>query len=142
MYVMGRTVHVLVVQLILPPLISLPPEAKLNKVTIPMAVVTVIPHLSLGWLLAHSLVGMVHSWWLLALERGSSEMFGRVSSGFLRWFGFRTQTCFWGGALGGSSNTPSFIVGSVGLGGLILINLGVVEGFSLGFKPLNSPTLP
>jgi hypothetical protein len=69
-------------------------------------------------------------------------MFGRVSSGFLRWFGFGTQTCYWGGALGGSSNTPSFTVGSIGLGGLILINLEVVEGFSLGFKPLNSPTLP
>jgi hypothetical protein len=79
---------------------------------------------------------------LLALGRGSSEMFGRVSSGFLRWFGFETQTCFWGGALGGSSNTPSFTVGSVGLGGLILINLGVVEGFSLGLKSLNLPTLP
>jgi hypothetical protein len=62
MYAMGRTIHVPVVQLILPPLISLPPEAKLNKMTIPMAIVTVIPHLSLRWLLAHSLVGMVHSW--------------------------------------------------------------------------------
>jgi hypothetical protein len=34
-----------------------------------MAVVTVIPHLSLGWLL-HSLVGMVHSWWLLGSRKG------------------------------------------------------------------------
>jgi hypothetical protein len=61
MYAMGQAVHVPVVQLILSPLISLPLEAKLNKVTIPMAVVIVIPHLSLGWLLAHSLVGMIHS---------------------------------------------------------------------------------
>jgi hypothetical protein len=58
MYTMGRAVHVLVVQLILSPLISLLPKAKLNKVTIPMGIVTVIPHLSLGWLLAHFLVCM------------------------------------------------------------------------------------
>jgi hypothetical protein len=88
---MGRTLHILVVQLVLSPLISLSPKAKLSKVTIPMAVVTMIPHLSLGWLLAHSLMG---SWWLLALEKGSLEMFGRVSSGFLRWLDFGTQTCF------------------------------------------------
>jgi hypothetical protein len=31
MYAMGQAVHVMVVQLILPPLISLPPKAKLNK---------------------------------------------------------------------------------------------------------------
>jgi hypothetical protein len=62
MYAMGRVVHVLVVQLILPSLISLPPKAKLNKVTITMAIVTVIPHLSLGWLLAHFLMGLCHSW--------------------------------------------------------------------------------
>jgi hypothetical protein len=78
----------------------------------------------------------------LALGRESSEIFGRVSSEFLRWFGFGTQTYFWGGALAGSSNTPSFTVGLVGLGGLFLINLGGVEGFSLGLKPLNSPTMP
>ena len=82
MYAMGRAVHVPVFQLIVSPLISLPPKAKLSKVTIPMVVVTVIPHLSLGWLLAHSLVGI---WFTLggclALGRGSSEMFGRVSSG-------------------------------------------------------------
>jgi hypothetical protein len=39
MYTMGRVVHVPVVQLILLPLISLSPKAKLNKVTIPMAIV-------------------------------------------------------------------------------------------------------
>jgi len=70
MYAMGWTVHVPVVQLILSPLISLPPKAKLNKVTIPMAILTVIPYLSLGWLLVHSLVGMVHSWWLFGFRKG------------------------------------------------------------------------
>ena len=70
MYTMGRAVHALVVQLVLSPLISLFPKAKLSKVTIPMAVVTVIPHLSLGWLLAHSLVGMVHFWWLFGFRKG------------------------------------------------------------------------
>jgi len=40
MYTMVQAVHVLVVQLILSPLISLPPKAKLGKVTIPMAILT------------------------------------------------------------------------------------------------------
>jgi hypothetical protein len=70
MYAMGWAVHVPIVQLVLSPLISLPPKAKLIKVTIPMAVVTVIPHLFLGWLLAHSLMGMVHSWWLFGFRKG------------------------------------------------------------------------
>ena len=70
MYAMGLAVHVLVVQLVLMHLISLPLKAELSKMTIPMAVVTVIPHLSLGWLLAHSLVGMVHSWWLFGFRKG------------------------------------------------------------------------
>jgi len=70
MYTKGWAVHVPVVQLILTPLISLPPKAELNKVTIPMAVVIVKPHLSLGWWLVHSLVGMVHSWWLLDSRKG------------------------------------------------------------------------
>ena len=70
MYAKRWAVHVSVVQLVLTPLISLPSKAKLNKVTIPMAVVTVIPHLSLGWWLVHSLVGMVHSWWLLDSGKG------------------------------------------------------------------------
>jgi hypothetical protein len=70
MYAIGQAVHVPVVQLVLLPLISLPPKAKLSKVTIPMAVVTVIPHLSPRWLLAHSLVGMVHSWWLFGFRKG------------------------------------------------------------------------
>jgi hypothetical protein len=137
MYAMGRAVHVLVVQFILSSLICLPPKAKLSKVTIPMAVVTVIPHLSLGWLLAHSLVGIVHSWWLFSFRKEILRD-GRVSGGFLMWLGFGTQTCLWGGAFGGSSNTPSLTTGSMGLGGVILINLGVVEGFSLEFKSLNS----
>ena len=58
MYAKRWAVHVSVVQLVLTPLISLPPKAKLSKVTIPMVVVTVIPHLSLGWWLVHSLVGI------------------------------------------------------------------------------------
>jgi hypothetical protein len=70
MYAIRQAVHVPVVQLVLLPLISLPPKAKLSKVTIPMAVVTVIPHLSPRWLLAHSLVGMVHSWWLFGFRKG------------------------------------------------------------------------
>ena len=45
MYAMGQAVHVPVVQLILSPLISLSPKAKLSKVTIPMAVFIVKPAL-------------------------------------------------------------------------------------------------
>jgi hypothetical protein len=67
---MGRVVHVPVVQLILLLLISLPHKAKLNKVTIPMAIVTVIPDLSLGWLLAHFLMCMCHSLWLFGFRKG------------------------------------------------------------------------
>jgi hypothetical protein len=70
MYTMGRVSHVLIVQLVLSPLISLPPKAKLGKVTIPMAIVIVIPHLSIRWLLVHSLMGMVHSWWLFGFKKG------------------------------------------------------------------------
>ena len=35
-----------------------------------MAIVTVIPHLSRGWLLVDSLVGMVHSWCLFSFGKG------------------------------------------------------------------------
>ena len=70
MYAKVWAVHVLIVQLILLPLISLPPKAKLSKMTIPMAILKVIPHLSRGWLLAHSLMGMVHSLWLFGFRKG------------------------------------------------------------------------
>jgi hypothetical protein len=70
MYAMGWVIHVPVFQLVLSPLISLPPKAELSKVTIPMAIVIVIPHLSLGWLLVYSLMGMVHSWWLFGFRKG------------------------------------------------------------------------
>jgi hypothetical protein len=64
-------------------------------------------------------------------------MLGRVSSVFLRWLGFRTHTCFCGGALTGSSITPS-PTEVICLGGVILISLLVAEGFSNGFNPLNN----
>jgi hypothetical protein len=37
--------------------------------------------------------------------------------------------------------TPS-LIGVIGLGGVILIILGMEEGFSDGFHPLHSPTFP
>jgi hypothetical protein len=52
MYAMARVVHIPVVQLILLSLISLPPKAKLIKVTIPMAVVMVTP---LSWVIINPL---------------------------------------------------------------------------------------
>jgi uncharacterized membrane protein len=66
---MGQAVYVPIVQLVLSLLISLSPKAELSKVTIPMAIVTVIPDLSLGWLLVHSLMGMVHFWWLFGFRK-------------------------------------------------------------------------
>ena len=73
MYTMGRAVHVLIVHFHLTPLIPLPLKAKLSKVTLFMAILTVIPHHSLG-LLVHYLVGMAHSWWrLLRSWRGFSR---------------------------------------------------------------------
>ena len=67
MYAMGRAVHVSVVQLVLSPLISLPPKAELSKVTIPMVEIIMIPHPSLGQLLV--LKDMVHSWWLFGFRK-------------------------------------------------------------------------
>jgi hypothetical protein len=68
-------------------------------------------------------------------------MSGRVSSVFLRWLGFRTHTCFYGGAPTGSSITPS-LTWVIGIGGMLLISLEVVEGFYDGFNPPHSPTFP
>ena len=76
MYAMWRTVHVPVVQLVLTPLISLPPKAKLSQMTISMAIVTVVPHLSLGWWLTHSLVGVVHSLRLFGFRKGCTRDVG------------------------------------------------------------------
>ena len=93
-YTVIRVVHFPIVQLALLPLISLPPETKLSKVTIHLTILTMVPHLSLRWFV------LSFSWvWFtlvgcLVLGRRSSEMFGRVSSGFLRWLGLGTQTCF------------------------------------------------
>jgi hypothetical protein len=103
MYAMGRAIHVPVVQLVLSSLISLPPKVELSKmtippkvevrkVTIPMVVVIVISYLSLcGWFT------ILWVWFTHGgsyLGRRSSEMFGRVSSEFLRLFDFGTQTYF------------------------------------------------
>ena len=61
---------------------------------------------------------------------------GRVSSGFLRMFGFGIHTCALGGALGGSVYTPSCRLWELG------IEAEVGGGFSLGLRPLVSPILP
>lgn len=58
-----------------------------------------------------------------------------VSSGFLKWFGSRIHICFLGRTFGGSTNSPYLVVGVIGLVGVILVSLEVVEGFSFDFKP-------
>ena len=61
MYAMRWAVHVPVVQLVLVPLISLPSKTKLNQVTIPMAMLAMIPHLS--WEVVGSLSCCGSLWW-------------------------------------------------------------------------------
>jgi hypothetical protein len=51
MNTMRGAVHVLPAQLRNPPLISLPPKAKRSQMPIPLTILTMVPHLSLGWIL-------------------------------------------------------------------------------------------
>lgn len=57
---MGRKVHDLIIPLILMRLINLPLKEKLNKVTIPMAILVAMLHLS-PKLSIYFYVGMIHS---------------------------------------------------------------------------------
>ena len=76
--------------------------------------------------------------------KSSSWRGGIVSSLFFRWLGLGCHTWFLGGALGGSTKTPSLVLGLRGSLGGSLVSLGVVVelGFSLGFKPLDSLIFP
>jgi hypothetical protein len=51
MNTMRGAVHVLPARLRNPPLISLPPKAKGSKMPIPLTILKMVPHLSLGWIL-------------------------------------------------------------------------------------------
>ena len=73
----------------------------------------------------------------LGLGRGFGGIGGgKVSSGFLRSFGFGIHTWFLGGAFGGSVNTPSLGFWELETGAKVEVD------FSSGFKPLASPILP
>jgi hypothetical protein len=63
-------IQIMVPHLKLSPLIPLPPIAKLSKVTISLAILTVIPHHSPWGLLVHLLGWFGHSWWRLMLRKG------------------------------------------------------------------------
>jgi hypothetical protein len=64
MNTMGRVVHVPSAHIRTPPLISLPPKAKGNQMTIPLTIITMKSHLSLRWSL---FVGFGFFGWLGAL---------------------------------------------------------------------------
>jgi hypothetical protein len=136
---MRKAVHVLSAWLRNPSLISLPPKAKCSKMPIPLTIVTMEPHLSLGW-------GLFVSFGIFGWLRGSRKGITRdVRKGIkcvievVRFW--NTRLFFLGGALTGSYITPS-LTGVIGLGGVILISLGGAKGFSKGFNPLHSPSLP
>jgi hypothetical protein len=63
---MRKAVHVLFAWLRNPPLISLPPKAKCSKMPIPLTIVTMEPHLSLGW-------GLFVSFGIFGWLRGSRK---------------------------------------------------------------------
>lgn len=65
---MERVVHVLIIHRNIMSLIPIPMKAKLGMVTLPIVILTVDPHLSLG-LLVHSPEVMVHSWWRMLSSR-------------------------------------------------------------------------
>jgi hypothetical protein len=81
MYTMRRTIHVPTAHLKTLPLISLPFITKHNQVTIPLAILAVVAHLSLRW-------NLLWEWVIVggysALGRGSLDMSGKVSCGSLR----------------------------------------------------------
>jgi len=68
MYTIEGAIHVSIVPLNLTPLIPLPPKAKLRKVALSMAILTMERHLS-PRLLVHSPAIMVHSWLRLWYSR-------------------------------------------------------------------------
>jgi hypothetical protein len=81
MYTMRRTIHVPTAHLKTLPLIFLPPKTKHSQGTIPLAILAVVAHLSLRW-------NLLWEWVIVdgysALGRGSLDMSGNVSYGFLR----------------------------------------------------------
>jgi hypothetical protein len=94
MYTMRRVAHVLPTHLKTPPLISLPTKAKLSQLTIPLTILTMVLHLSLGW---NMFVGVGLFGWLSCSRNGITtdirqsvkwvpEMVGFVTPHlFLKW---------------------------------------------------------
>jgi hypothetical protein len=82
MHTIKRVVYVPTIHLKTLLVISLLPKAKYDQMTIPLTIFIVVHHLSLRWTL-------LWEWATLggcgALGRGSLEMSGKMSRGFLRW---------------------------------------------------------
>jgi hypothetical protein len=75
MNTMRRVVHVLPTQLRNPPLISLPPKAKISQMPIPLIILIMEPHLSLGWIL-HVGGGFLFVW-LRSSRKGITKDIGK-----------------------------------------------------------------
>jgi hypothetical protein len=137
---MRRAVHVLPARLRNPPLISLPPKAKRSLMSIPLTILTMEPHLSLGWIL---LVGGGFPFrWLRGSRKGTTR---NVVKGVKC---VPEMVRFWSSHLFLWRGSHRLLNHSIfhSRGGIFrwseLDKLGVAKSFSEGFRPLHSPTLP
>jgi hypothetical protein len=112
MHTIRRVVYVPTIHLKTLLVISLLSKAKYNQMTMPLTLFIVVHHLSLRWTL-------LWEWATLggcgALGRGSLEMSGKMSRGFLRWLGLDNPLVFEVALLEVSQTLPlSQLSGKVG----------------------------
>ena len=138
MNTMRKVVHVLSDRLRNPPIISLPPKSKGSQMPIPLTIVIMEPHLSLGWNL---FAGVGVFGWLWCSKKGITR---DVRKGVK---GVPEVVRIWNSHLFLRRGSHMLLNHSVSHRGdrirwVIWIILGVAKGFSEGFNPLHSPTLP